>query len=217
MNGIFTFGGIKMLKKILLMLLALCILLGAAACGNEPQDVTDAFTTEPETITTTKAPTTTQETTKTKPVTEIGFYNLNDISDNNGNCLLVGITGYSWSDGGYIYLSPNDTGLLFSGGFIQTIYDISPDNNMKLSYKTGRGPYAYTIVSNDGVSFGPDGSVLINKRVNIYNKAVVLKCQTHFASTNESWLVPATMIDWSTQDDDFVAENGYKYTRYFLK
>ncbi len=153
----------------------------------------------------------------TTPVTDLGFYNLDELTDEYGNCIWIGISGWNSNDGGYIYRDDaNGGGYLFKSGFIQAIYDIYYDSDLHPSYKVARGPYAYTAIDNDGIAFAGDGSVLINDRINISDKATIFICQSHFRSTNEVWIIPATMIDWSTKDENFTMD-GKKYTRYYLK
>jgi hypothetical protein len=159
------------------------------------------------------------ETEPTTSVTDLGFYNISDLTDEYGNCILVEIKGYNSDDGGYVFCNDSQhegkiSGLLLKSGFVQRIqFNV----NTYPSYEEGRGPYAYTIVSNDGISFAGDGSVLINEKINLNDSAVVFKSLEHFSDTYETWYVPATMIDWSTKDDNFVSDTGNTaYTRYFI-
>lgn len=222
----FYFTEVKqMAKKVIVLMLIATMLFGITACSANPTGTTDDRDKEKQTESTTipittDLPTTTELPTTTVPTTEmttsvmdLGFYNLSDFKDEYGNCLLVGITGYSKSDGGYIYFNVNDTGLLFYDGFLQKIYYLTYDSSSGLSYERGRGPYSYSVISNDGISYAGESTV-IYERVSINNKAVIFKTDS---TRGEAWYIPASMIDWSTKEEDFEANDGYHYTRYFLK
>lgn len=201
-------------RKATALILTVLLLVGVfSACGNTGDNQTPS--SYPSDSTTQNSAVSTAEETTKQNVAELGFLNIAELSDTNGQCMLIAVSGYNAGDKSVWRDSANGNGILLQGGFLQTIYEIQ--DTAPHSYKTGRGPYAYNIVSNDGVTFAGDGSILITERVKLTNTAVIFKCQTHFASTGEAWLIPATMIDWSTADENYVDSNGNCRTKYFVK
>lgn len=203
------------IKSIISLVLVLLLCISVSACSNDSTYEDDYSQSESsETYDTSSEddyePSYEEPTTS---VTDLGFYNLDELTDEYGNCIWVGIDGYDASEG-YVWCDRNTPGLLFKGGFIQKIQRV---HDHYPSYDIGRGPYAYTTASNDGIAASGEGSVLINERININDKAVIFKCQTIFETSREEWFIPASMIDWSTRDDNFTYGDYTAYTRYYVK
>lgn len=174
------------MKKFIKVLFSLTIIL-AILSGCASQNTTDEYDNYSENN---KSVITTEPTTQ---LTDLGFYNLDEFTDSNGNCVFIRISRY---DSEYMYI-PLDYiyGYLIKNGFIQRIENIEyDDNNTLISYKAD-SPYVYSVINNNGLSCANGlKNITINEKVALSDKIVVFKCND---GGHDCWYVPATMIDWS--------------------
>lgn len=195
----------KRSKRIICMILALTVI-AAITSGCTQRGSVNNEENSNDYINQTTIPT----TEPTTLVTDLGFYNLNEFTDINGNCILVEIDSYDSTEG---YITTIGRGRLIKSGFIQKIDEIEYNNNT-ISYSEVDSPFTYNIVSNDGLTYANGTrNLLIKERINMADKAVVFICShTGSLSTHELWFVPASMIDWSSATE---AEN--RRTKYNVK
>ena len=216
----------KIISVVLSVLLILSIFCGCAVTENEYSDNSnnDNTTTKNEYDTWTNPHQFTNEdyedyedetSDNYQPINrEFSFYNFDNFSFSNGVCILMGIKGYDYENGrAFVYFDANVSGMKLESGFISTIWQQEIDGNT-FKYASGRGPYAYSIVNQNGISFAGDGSVLITEQTNLTPDCCVLSATAHFASTGNGLLVPVTCLDFSTYEENY--DGGYN-NRIFVK
>ena len=185
------------------VLLVVSMLFLCTACVSQQNGPGSLQKQEEETTETT----TTSETTTKKSLSELGFYDLDEM----GN-MLIEITGYDFSgDDPYVYYESDYSGKIweFKNGYIFTC-KIDKDNEIASNEILGN----YKIVDNDTIyaysSNEGNGTLMLSDRRTFPNLNTVI-----FTLMNngheDGWLIPYSAIDW---DKGFceVEQKTYSYS-----
>lgn len=156
---------------------------------------------------------TTTEEIYTIPVSEWGFYNLSDFTDEYGRCALVITTGFNLNKGYVILDNFFEKGAyIFENGFVSdcSLSETGEINSVNNSRK-------YDIVNNDTL-YCYDGfdDIKIKKRLgtSVSDDFVAFEIRKNSYSTY--WYVPASLIDWSKGVDE-IDDNGESKKILYLK
>lgn len=211
------------MKKMICLLLSVMPIFGTiTACSLQAETVSNDGTTSTESTSEPTTTTTTMTELSTTPVSELGFYHLEEM----GN-YLIEIDEYNInnSSGDYVCVDVNSNALKIENGYIQ-YYDIINSENSTIEMNLSSA-YPCTIVNNDYIDIpgGNSSSTSINISDRITSESrddFVVLVDEGSLSRSETWYIPYNLIDWDKDVEKFEEEDkrfGGTRTRYklFLK
>ncbi len=176
------------IKSSIAIIMTMSLLLLCTACMGAP---IESENVQKQEETTTEA-TTITEITIQKPLSELGFYDLNEMGD-----MLIEINGYDFSgDDPYVYYKSDYSGKIweFRNGYC-FLCKIDDDNKIVSNEIIGN----YTIVDNDTVYLtssneGNGTLVLSDRRTFLEFNTVIFSLMNN--GYEDGWLIPYSAIDW---------------------
>lgn len=154
-----------------------------------------------------------EETEPATPVSQWGFNNIYDFTDDLGRTSLVGTTGYNLTDG-YVKLDTfhGVTAFAFENGFVSKC-SLTENGDIRQVFDTMK----YDVVNNDTLHcYEGYDDINIKNRIGTDVSDDFVAFEIRWNNYTSLWFVPSALIDWSKGKGE-IEENGETVKILYLK